>query len=142
VEVHKVQMGLVPHNVSKYGHIISLDQSIEHMHQNINWGNEQDTLNAIVKRSQSISLAWLPSGEFKPGVWIRDGRFNLQGESKTLKMIHANFHVGIATKVNALKSQNLWFVREPHAVKGQIFAQCRAINAEHPLYARAAHSDS
>jgi hypothetical protein len=136
VEVHKVQMGLVPHNVSKHGHIIPPEQSIKHMHQNIDWGNEQGTFNAIVKHSQSISLAWLPSGEFKPGVWIRDGLFNVQVESKTLKMIHANFHIGMASKVNALKSHHLWFVREPQAVKEQISAQCRAITKEHPLYER------
>jgi hypothetical protein len=55
-------------------------------------------------------------------------------------MIHANFHIGMASKVNALKSHNLWFVREPKAAREQIFAQCRALSKEHPLYARVAHT--
>ena len=105
VEIHQVQMGLSPRQ-PKHDHIISTDQSINNIKQNINWGNEQSSFMALVRRSTTISLAWLSYEEFKSGQWLKEGRFDL----RTLKMIHANFVIGMQAKVEALRRSKLWFV--------------------------------
>jgi hypothetical protein len=105
VEVHKVQMGLVPWE-PRHAHAISPDQSIEHITKNINWGNEQSTFIALVRHSRTVSLAWLPYEEFKSGQWLVEGKINLQ----TLKIVHSNFLIGMERKVDALKRSHLWFV--------------------------------
>jgi hypothetical protein len=105
VEVHKIQMGLVPRQL-KYNHIIPPKQSILNSNTNVNWGNEQSSFTALVKLSKTISLAWLPYEEFQSGAWLKQGVFNL----KSLKMIHSNWIMGLQGKVDALRKSKLWFV--------------------------------
>ena len=100
LKVHKMQMGFSKKEAG-YAQVLAASAS-----KTANWGNEQNTFSVLARRSKNLSIAWLPDEEFRSGLQLKNGNFSLGN----LRMIHANWMIGVTKKVENLKKQKLWFL--------------------------------
>lgn len=101
-DVHRIQMGLAPRK-PQYAFLTK-----EYL-SSVNFGNEQNTFVELTRRevrSGRFSMGWLPLKEFRSGQWL--GKVGIE----EFRVIHANFVVGVDTKMNKLRAANLWFVED------------------------------
>ncbi len=102
VEVHKIQMGLSPPK-PEYAFVT-------HKMSTENWGNEQITLDELLRRAQKLNkivLGWLPYQDFRSGVDLGSV------SNKDFKVVHANWMIGAESKRQRLSETKLWFVGKP-----------------------------
>lgn len=82
--------------------------------------NDQVFLNNVFRNSPSINIGifnkkQFPNGllyfnELKEETYFRQAQEEFKNSTEPVMFIHANYMVGLETKINALKSKNLWFI--------------------------------
>ena len=93
----------------------------EFMYSNKNiQNNDQVFLNNIFRNSPSINIGifnkkQFPNGllyfnELKEEPYFREAQEEFKNSTEPVMFVHANYMVGLETKINALKSKNLWFI--------------------------------
>jgi len=82
--------------------------------------NDQVFLNNIFRNNPIFNIGVLnenqfPNGllyfnELKPEPYFREAQEKFNNSTEPVYFVHANYMVGIQTKIDAFKSKNLWFI--------------------------------
>lgn len=93
----------------------------EHMYQMTNTEiNDQIMLNQILKQTQNFEYSIFSPNQFPNGllyflephsdIYFRNAQEEFKKSTEPVLFVHANWMLGVDTKINALKSKNLWFI--------------------------------
>ncbi len=82
--------------------------------------NDQVFLNRIIRNSHNMKFGIFYENQFPNGLlyfnelkeenYFRQAQEKFNKSNEPVYFVHANYMVGIETKINALKSKNLWFI--------------------------------